>query len=98
MPHYPNYHDTGFEPNIEAREKKATKQNGTILEFMQEHPGQWFTPYEVHRCLVLNLNGPPLTSIRRSLTTLTAKGKLIKSQNRVPGERGALNFRWTAKN
>lgn len=57
--------------------KKAGTQEDRILEFLTSHPYHWFTP-ESLRLLIFEQH-TPITSIRRALTCLEHKGKIIRS-------------------
>ena len=59
---------------------KATNQNEIILQIFKEYPTIKLTPFDV-QYNVKRIYGKdyPITSVRRSLTTLTDKGDLIKS-------------------
>ena len=64
-------------PALAKAEDKILKQDDVILKFFEANQ-HWFTPYQVW--LKLFSNTAPITSVRRSMTTLTESGKLIKSE------------------
>ena len=76
---------------LKRREIKAGTQNAIVLAFFQRHPDGEFTPFDVQMyCLSMT----PITSVRRSMTTLTDLGYLVKTSNRRPGIYGELNYTW----
>lgn len=78
--------------DLAQSEKKAKSQNEMILNFFEKHPNQEFSPPEIQEAL--SLYKTPLTSIRRSITTLTDSEKLIKTKNQVKGIYDKPNYRW----
>ena len=56
------------------------------------HPSQAYTPDQIHN----KLFGPltPITSVRRSITTLTANGYLRKTEIKKEGRYGKPNYAW----
>jgi len=66
-------------------EDSAKNQDEIILKFFEKNIG-WFTPYQVWKAIFTER--PPLTSIRRSITTLTKNGKLQKSEATVVKDGG----------
>ena len=55
------------------------KQSDKIMIYFNNNPGKEFTPFEV---LNVVFNGrTPITSVRRSMSDLTAGGKLTKTNN-----------------
>lgn len=73
-------------------DKLAEKQENEILSLFQQK--QSLTPSDV---LVLTDN-ILLTSIRRSITNLTKKGKLIKSDEKKVGIYGRKEYIWLINN
>lgn len=71
--------------------QKASKQEDAILEFFNTHLGM-YTPCEVGA----EFPQWPITSVRRSITNLTKRGKLVKTSVKRQGQYGAVNFCWTA--
>ncbi len=76
----------------------ANRQDLIIYSYFLMHPGKEFTPPEVHQALIEKDQIPestPLTSIRRSITTLTRTHRLLeKTTIRRPGNLGAVNCTW----
>lgn len=79
---------------LEQKEAKAKSKDKQILEYLEAHPNQSFTPPELH--LLLGQQGP-LSSVRRSLTNLTKAGKLIMTDEMRPGLWGDPNHCWRLK-
>lgn len=77
--------------DLERAEKKAATQEEIILDYMQEHPRQSFTPVEIHLLFgqKWSLNG-----VRRSLTNLTTRGHLFVTGELRPGLFGVKNNCW----
>lgn len=72
---------------------KARKQHAKILLFFMRNRGKQFSPTEVW----VNLFAPdetPLTSIRRSITVLTKKGALKKTDKQKEGMYGRPEYKW----
>lgn len=70
------------EPERVERERKASKQDTTVLRFFQQHPTEAFTPDQVWMAVIPEA---PLTSARRAITNLTTRGDLEKLERTVPG-------------
>lgn len=77
--------------------KQARTQEDIILQIFKESDGE-LTPFEVNDRLELNSLYYPITSIRRSITNLTKRGKLIKTEIKRQGEYGQINYTWRIKN
>ena len=72
----------------------VVRQERAILAFMEGRPGQLFTAREV---LAQTLPfGTPLTSVHRSFSNLTDKGKLLKTDVMRKGPYGRKNHCWTS--
>jgi hypothetical protein len=86
--------DTGL---AEAK-LKAGRLNFIVYNYLKSHPNDNYTPSELHRILALPV---PLTSIRRSLTTLTkAKYHLqlcVMTGEKRMGIYGSLENVWEIK-
>lgn len=76
-------------------EIQACKQDDMVAEFFRHNPGVDAAPHEVHQRL--NLNGTPLTSIRRAMTNLTKDGVLERTDNQVDGPYGKPAYTWRLK-
>lgn len=77
---------------LEERKIKAGTQNRTILDFFRSHPNYEFTPFQVQR--YCNMPNVPITSIRRSITTLTKLGYLRMTPVKRMGDYGTMNNCW----
>lgn len=82
--------------------KNAKNQNEAVLMYFQCRSvvQPYISPSEVYYGLLnLGIIGTkvPMTSIRRSITTLTKKGKLVKTQTKVEGAYGREEYCWTVK-
>ena len=87
------YNTTGLSgEQLKEREMKAGTQNRLILDFFRMHPGLEFTPFQVQAHL--NLTRTPITSIRRSITTLTGLGYLRMTNVKRMGNYGVENNCW----
>ena len=93
MKFFKNFFNTAGEaPTQEvAYEEQATSQNKEILK-MFRIAGK-LTPSQVHESYPVNV---PLTSIRRGITTLTRRGLLVKTDEKVTGPYGRLETVWKA--
>ena len=87
------YHDTGVCSTAELPTfiRQARRQEDDILAFFRDHPGQDFSPSQVW----YHFQQWPLTSVRRAITNLTARGALKKLTGRVPGLWGKPEGLWT---
>ena len=66
---------------------RASRQDDSILEFFLANPKAEVTPNDLHR-MIPSLMGAPLTSVRRSFSTLTDRGYLLKTDEQIPGPYG----------
>jgi len=86
------------ESELKVRQLKAGSQNQIIYAYFYSHPYLAYTPVEVWKFLInrgLISSRTPVTSIRRSMTDLTAEFKLLKkTKEKKPGEYGIDNFMW----
>jgi hypothetical protein len=80
---------------LEIKVEKARTQQEVIMTLYHTHPVVEYTPFEILR--MWPGRKPPITSIRRCLTVLTAQGKLIKTDIKRVGEYGELNHTWKLK-
>lgn len=71
---------------------KANAQEQLILNFFLSNPVGEFTPFEVKDAL--NLDGVPITSIRRAISNLTEDEELIKTDTQKEGGYGKPNYCW----
>ena len=83
------------EAELKERKIRAGTQNAQILQIFREHPGQLFTPFEIRSIwFKRGYRDVPITSIRRSITTLTDLGYIVKTQEMRKGEYGENNHTW----
>lgn len=73
--------------------QSAISQDEYILALFDFYSHRRFTPFDIQKAY--RLRDTPITSIRRSLNTLTKQGKLIKLDQTVPGKYGRPNHLWT---
>lgn len=73
-------------------ENKAKNQEEIILDFFGHKFLHDFTPDEVLE--QLGLENTPITSIRRAITNLTDRGKLIKTNIQRTGKYGKPTYAW----
>lgn len=73
--------------------KAVELQNDRVLEIFREVDEQ-MTPLQVHRVYCKIFPPCPATSIRRSITTLTDKGILIKLDKQKIEQYGSKNHFW----
>ena len=92
---YMYYNTTGLK-GIELNETlvKTGKQDDIIREVFDRYPVIELTPFDVESILEDNGVKYPITSIRRSINTLTGKGMLKKTDNRKKGLYGRDNYLW----
>lgn len=76
-------------------EVKAITQGVKILQFFKSYPNHEFTAEEIHEIVFpLNHHNIPITSIRRAMTNLANKGKLVKTGNKRRGNFGKPINTW----
>lgn len=86
------YNTTRIEGDALRRAKSAAmKQDARVLRVFASNPGVAMTPVEVHQKMGASIL---LTSVRRSLHTLTKQGYLQKTEERVTERYGAPNHKW----
>ena len=91
------YYNTNRErgATLKASERKCGKQEAAVLAFYQARGGKWFSPEQVLRRVFGSHIEIPLTSVRRAITNLEARGKLIKSDKpMVMGGYGKMVHCW----
>lgn len=89
-----SYHNTTLESGatLDKRERKAKSQEDLILDYFQRRYHFGRSPSQVQQRL--GLQRVPITSIRRAMTNLTARGKLIKTDAKVDGPFGHQEYLW----
>lgn len=88
---YNTTHKEGEELKVSRSRVKG--QTEKILRFFEQHPRTWFSPWDVYFHMGQQMM---ITSVRRSITTLTDAGKLEKGgkENRKTGHAGETNYTW----
>lgn len=88
-----SYHATVDQPTaLTARgEAQARRQDDAVLEWFRAHPTALATPEEVWREV---MPAAPLTSARRAITNLTARGLLLKTAHTRPTQYGRRAHTW----
>ena len=77
---------------LTSYQDKAKTQVERILEFYERHRGVPFSPSQVQTAL--NMQGVPITSIRRAITNLTTIDKLVKTDIKTTGLYGRDEYCW----
>jgi len=85
---YNTIHQSGTD--LLTSQKKAKSQDEIILAYFEKYPTHEFSPPQIQEAL--SLYTTPITSVRRSITTLTNDGKLIKTKNQVKGIYNKPNY------
>ena len=90
------YYNTNNETGLDLTESwiKAAKQNDLILRLFMINPNEDFTPDEIHHLCETCNKSWPITSIRRSISTLTKAGKLTKTNRLEKGPYGKREHLW----
>ena len=89
------YYNTNRErgATLKASERKCGKQEAAVLAYFQDWSHKWITPEETLRHVFDHHT--PLTSVRRAITNLEIRGKLIKSDKpMVMGSYGKMIHCW----
>lgn len=76
---------------LEQYKTKAKSQDNQILSFFKGHKTGDYSPSEVHNILGLRC---PLTSTRRSISSLTKDNLLEKTEKKVKGIYGRPEYTW----
>ena len=78
----PHYDTTKANPEeLEQYNKQTATQDNRVVCFFESNPGAEFTPWEV-LYIVFPYPGPPITSVRRSMSDLTKAGILTKTEHK----------------
>lgn len=82
-------------PQLAEYRAKASEQNAVVLWLFQK-ARRPLSPSEVHANYPLPPGAilPPLTSIRRAISTLTKAGALVKTEVKCKGVYGRSEFVW----
>lgn len=90
------YNTTGLGiVELNERIRKAKKQDERVMLILRlkERP---MTAFEVWNLYQKHCGNAPITSIRRSLSTLSNTGKVIKCEEKGMGQYGMLTHKWRA--
>lgn len=78
------YNTTSLEGDaLKVARRKAKNQDEIILGVFKKHYKYKLTPFDVNEALQGMLINYPITSIRRSINTLTKSGNLVKSEKAI---------------
>lgn len=72
----------------------AANQDAAVLAIFRRHHGQPMTPSRVHAITTGAGKRWPITSVRRSITTLAKDGLLAKTDATVIGPQGSPEHAW----
>ena len=95
-----NYYNTTNLKGAELRHNwaKTAKQDELVLAVFLTNRQSVFTPHEIQSIIKDDYDKPyPITSIRRSMNTLTAREALEKTKIKRKGPWGASNYCWKYK-
>lgn len=73
--------------------ERAENQNEIVEKIFKIYQKE-LSPSQVLKLSKLDC---PLTSIRRSMTNLTKKDKLVKTENKITGDYGRSEYLWKLK-
>lgn len=85
---------------LQTNMKQANNQEQLTLAVFQTYPNDNLSAYDVWQFLIDNESineQTPLTSIRRSITDLTNRNRLVKTNKRVLGNAGRSTYTWRLK-
>ena len=90
-----SYHNTNSENGtiLIASETKALKQEEIILNYFQKYPQMSFNPDFIWTNL-FDIAIVPITSTKRSLTNLTERGLLVKTDKMSKSIFGKMIHEW----
>ena len=91
------YYNTTFEKDKNLKQSwiKTAKQDELILMLFARHKKSVFTPFEIQDMLSSDFEiNYPITSIRRSINTLTEIEALEKTSIKRKGIYGKSNYCW----
>jgi hypothetical protein len=93
---YPEFFNTVKESGSQLIDsnRKATKQNDVVYELFKQF--KTASPSQILQAwgIITGLTTPPITSIRRAITTLTDQGKLEKLESKQMGLYGKVEHEW----
>ena len=80
---------------LERENARAMRQEELVLAIFKANPTKEISPTQLHEAFVKKYHlNPPLTSIRRSLTNLTGRLEIIKTENMVKGNYHLPQHTW----
>lgn len=85
---------------LQTNMKQANNQEQLTLAVFQTYPNDNLSAYDVWQFLIDNESineQTPLTSIRRSITDLTNRNRIVKTDKRVLGNAGRRTYTWRLK-
>ena len=85
---------------LKTNMKQATNQEQLTLAVFQTYPNDNLSANDVWRFLIENESineQTPLTSIRRAITDLTNRNRLVKTDKKVLGNAGRKTYTWRLK-
>ena len=88
-----SFYNTIKEKDKESLDKMTRTQEEWVYWIFKEFRGR-YTPFEIQEILYKFGKTYPITSVRRSLTDLTSKGKLIKTDTMKRGKYNMKNYTW----
>lgn len=74
--------------------KKTIGQEAIVKDIFLKHPRVGYTPFQILDRWPKELKKPPITSIRRAVNNLTARGILEKTEEKRVERQGAPNYKW----
>jgi len=86
--------------NYKSNLKQATNQEQLTLAVFQTYPNDNLSAYDVWKFLIDNESineQTPLTSIRRAISDLTNRNRLVKTDKKVLGGAGRKTYTWRLK-
>ena len=91
------YNTTSLQgPTLFDSIRTAINQDELILEYFRKYPDSLFSPCDIWKSLFPD-GKVPITSIRRSINTITKDGLLIKTDQYKNGIYGKKCFMWKLK-
>lgn len=98
MQHFYNTLQLDF-PEVQIEEEKAKTGDEIVLNIFKLNPYAELTPREVWAMTISQGHDYELTSVRRSINTLTKAGKLEKmgKEKQKVESKGVVNFTWRLK-
>ena len=91
------YFNTTHQSGQELKDSwvKTMKQDDLVLLIFARNKDAVFTPFEIQQLLIENFEKAyPITSVRRSINTLTEREALEKTNLKRKGQYGKSNYCW----